>query len=235
MKFAVIQFPGSNCDLDALHILIDVLKLDAELVWHKEFEGKKFDGAIIPGGFTFGDYWRTGLVASFSPAMDEVKRMNKEKLPIMGICNGFQILTEAQLLPGALIRNKSLNFICDWVKLRVETTNSAFSNKMKKGQVIKIPIAHGEGCYVNDEKGLKDLNENDQVIFRYCNEQGELTEDANPNGSVENIAGICNLERNIVGLMPHPERASEKILSPFKTDDGLLFFDSMLNYLSNLK
>ena len=231
MKFAVIQFPGSNCDLDAVHVLVDVLGLEAELIWHKEFEGKKYDGAIIPGGFTFGDYWRTGLVASFSPAMEEVKKMNRDKIPIIGICNGFQILTEAQLLPGALIRNKKLNFICDWVKLRVETTNTAFSNKMKKEQVIKIPIAHGEGCYVNDENSIKELNENDQVVFRYCNDKGELTEEANPNGSMENIAGICNLERNIVGLMPHPERASEKILSPFNTDDGLLFFDSMLNYL----
>jgi len=235
MKFVVVQFPGSNCDLDAVHVLKDIFKLDTELVWHKEFQGSKFDGAIIPGGFTFGDYWRTGLVASFSPAMDEIKKMNKEKLPIIGICNGFQILAESELLPGALIRNDSLNFICDWVSLKVETTNTAFSNEMNKGQVIKIPVAHGEGCYVNDEQGIKDLRENDQIVFRYCNDQGELTKESNPNGSVENIAGICNLERNVVGLMPHPERASEKILSPYKTDDGLLFFNSMLKYLANLK
>ena len=215
MKFAVIKFPGSNCDLDALHVLIDVFKLDASLIWHKDFIGSKFDGAIIPGGFTFGDYWRTGLVASFSPAMDEIKKMNKDKLPIIGICNGFQILTESQLLPGALIRNKNLNFICNWVNLRVETTNTAFSNQMQKGQVIKIPIAHGEGCYVNDRKMIEELDENDQIVFRYCDEQGNLTEESNPNGSMNNIAGICNLERNVVGLMPHPERASEKMTIVF--------------------
>ena len=229
IKIAVIQFPGSNCDLDAIHVLNNVIGVEANLVWHNHFKEAHFDGVIMPGGFSFGDYLRSGIIAAHSPAIDEARIMLKDGRPVIGICNGFQILTEAQFLPGALLRNDSLKFICKWVRLRVENINTAFTSKMKKGDVIDIPIAHGEGRYYTDR--LKELEENDQIVFRYSNENGELTEDANPNGSLENIAGVCNLEKNCLGLMPHPERASEAIISPHKTTHGKLFFESMIEFI----
>lgn len=220
MKIAVIQFPGSNCDLDVFHVLKTVLEVESELVWHKDFEGIDYDAAILPGGFSYGDYLRAGIIAAHSPAMKHVKEMAKEGKPVIGICNGFQILIESGLLPGALLRNHCLTFICKWVKVRVETSGTTFTQNIQKGTVLNMPIAHAEGRYVNEPAGLKELHENDQIVFRYVNDRGKLSEEANPNGSMDFIAGICSIERNVVGLMPHPERASEPILSPFSDFDG---------------
>ncbi|MFX0011612.1 MAG: phosphoribosylformylglycinamidine synthase I [Candidatus Hermodarchaeota archaeon] len=229
MKIAVIQFPGANCDLDALHVLNDVIGVQTDLVWHNHFKESKYDGVILPGGFTFGDYLRAGIIAAHSPAIDEARVMLKDGRPILGICNGFQILTESQFLPGALLRNDSLKFVCKWVQLRLENSDTAFTNKMTKNSILNIPVAHGEGRYFTDN--LKELEENEQIVFRYSDSKGNMTEQANPNGSLENIAGVCNLEQNCVGLMPHPERASEVILSPYNTDHGKLFFESMLEFI----
>jgi len=229
IKIAVIQFPGSNCDLDTIHVLNEVIGIEASLVWHNHFKEAHFDGAVMPGGFSFGDYLRSGIIAAHSPAIDEARIMLKDGRPVIGICNGFQILTEAQFLPGALLRNDSLKFICKWVKLKVENNDTAFTSKMNRGDIIDIPIAHGEGRYYTDQ--LKELEENEQIVFRYSNAKGELTDDANPNGSLENIAGVCNLEKNCLGLMPHPERASEAILSPNKSTHGRLFFESMVEFI----
>jgi phosphoribosylformylglycinamidine synthase I len=229
IKIAVIDFPGSNCDLDAIHVLNNVINVKADLVWHNYFKESQYDGVILPGGFAFGDYLRAGIIAAHSPAIDEAKVMLKDGRPVIGICNGFQILTEAQFLPGALLKNDSLKFICKWVKLKVENNNTALTNKMKLGDILNIPIAHAEGRYYTNN--LKELEENDQIVFRYSNENGELTQEANPNGSMANIAGVCNLEQNCVGFMPHPERASESILSPQGTIHGTLFFNSMIEYI----
>jgi len=230
VRVAVIRFPGSNCDLDTVFVLRKVIGVKADLVWHKNFKGD-YDAVILPGGFSYGDYLRAGIIAAHSPAMKYVKEMAREGLPVLGICNGFQILIEAGLLPGALIRNTTLKFICKWVFLKVKTTRTAFSNLMKREQVLKMPIAHNEGRYFIDEKGLRELMENDQIVFTYVDGEGNETPNANPNGSVANIAGVCNLEGNVVGLMPHPERASEAILSPYGSDDGKLLFLSMKNFL----
>ncbi len=228
-RIAVIKFPGSNCDLDTIHVLKDVMHIDVDLVWHNYFKESKYDGVILPGGFSFGDYLRGGIIAAHSPAIDEAKIMLKDGKPVIGICNGCQILAEAQFLPGAFLHNESLKFICKWVNLKVENNNTAFSIKMNIGDVLALPIAHAEGRYFTDN--LKELEDNNQIVFRYSTEQGDLTEDANPNGSLENIAGICNLEQNCIGLMPHPERASEKILSPRGTEHGKLFFNSMIEFI----
>ena len=229
VRIAVIQFPGANCDLDAIHVLNGVIGVQTDLVWHNHFKESKYDGVILPGGFTFGDYLRAGIIAAHSPAIDEARVMLKDGRPILGICNGFQILTESQFLPGALLRNDSLKFVCKWVHLRLENRNTAFTNKMAKNTILNIPVAHGEGRYFTNN--LKELEENDQIVFRYSDIKGNLTEKANPNGSLENIAGVCNLDQNCVGLMPHPERASEVILSPYNTDHGKLFFESMLEFI----
>jgi phosphoribosylformylglycinamidine synthase len=229
IKIAVIQFPGSNCDLDTLYVLNKVIGVKASLVWHNHFKEANFDGVILPGGFTFGDYLRAGIIAAHSPSIEEAKVMLKDGRPIIGICNGFQILTEAEFLPGALLQNDSLKFICKWVNLKVENNNTAFTNKMRCGDILKIPIAHGEGRYFSDN--LKELEENDQIVFKYSNEKGEITKEANPNGSLESIAGVCNLEQNCIGLMPHPERASEAILSPKGTTHGKIFFESMVEFI----
>ncbi|MBY9007405.1 MAG: phosphoribosylformylglycinamidine synthase I [Candidatus Lokiarchaeota archaeon] len=229
MKIAIIQFPGSNCDLDALHVLNNVMSIETKLIWHNDFKGSQFDGAILPGGFSFGDYLRSGIIAAHSPAIDEARQMLKEDKPIIGICNGFQILTEAQLLPGALLQNDSLKFICKWIKIRVENNQTAFTNQMKSGSILNIPIAHGEGRYFTDN--LKELEDNNQIVFKYVDSNGEMGESSNPNGSLENIAGVCDLEQKCLGLMPHPERASESILSPESTTHGRLFFESMKNFI----
>ncbi len=229
IKIAIIQFPGSNCDLDTLHVLQNVMGLETSLIWHNYFKETNFDGAILPGGFSFGDYLRAGIIAAHSPAIDQARIMLKDGRPIIGICNGFQILTEAQFLPGALLRNESLKFVCKWIKIKVENAKTAFTNTMKVGQILDIPIAHGEGRYFTDN--LKELEENEQIVFKYVSEDGKSTKDANPNGSLENIAGVCNLEQNCIGLMPHPERASEEILSPYKTTHGKFFFDSMIEFI----
>lgn len=234
-RVAVIVFPGTNCDLDTHQVLSSILKLDSRLIWHKSVESlDNYDAVILPGGFSYGDHLRAGVIAAFSPAMKEVKKAAKQGKPILGICNGFQILTEAELLPGALLRNKSLKFICKWVKIRVDSVNTAFTNLCNKGQILDIPIAHNEGRYFIDEEGLKMLKKNEQIVFTYVDEFGEANEDANPNGSIANIAGVCNEERNIVGLMPHPERASEEILSPYGDNDGLLIFRSMINSIEKV-
>ncbi|WXG40168.1 MAG: phosphoribosylformylglycinamidine synthase I [Candidatus Freyarchaeum deiterrae] len=229
MKVAVIRFPGSNCDLDAVHVLRNVIGLETELVWHKDFKDGDFDAVILPGGFSYGDALRAGVIAAYSPAMKLVKEMAKDGKPVLGICNGFQTLVESGLLSGALLKNDCLTFVCKWVTLRVDNTETMFTEMMERGQIVRMPIAHGEGRYYNDEEAIREMEENHQIVFRYSDDNGKLTPDSNPNGSVENIAGICNLERNVVGLMPHPERASEPILSPFKTDHGKLLFESMIN------
>jgi len=221
VKTAVIQFPGSNCDLDIFHVLKDVLQIETDLVWHTNFKSTDYDGAILPGGFSYGDYLRAGIIAAHSPAINQVEIMAQEGKPIIGICNGFQILIESELLPGALLSNQTGTFICKWVNIRVETNNTNFTRNIPKGTILKIPIAHAEGRYTIDPKGLKDLCENDQIVLRYVDENGNLTEIGNPNGSMDSIAGICNNDRNVFGLMPHPERASEKILSSFSSSDGL--------------
>lgn len=229
VRIAVIQMPGSNCDLDTIHVLNNVINIKTDLVWHNDFKESKYDAAIIPGGFAFGDYLRAGIIAAHSPAIDQARIMLKDGRPVLGICNGFQVLTEAQFLPGALLRNDSLKFICKWVNLRVENNKTALSNKMNISDVLSIPIAHAEGRYYTDN--LKELEENNQIVFRYSTEEGKLTDEANPNGSLESIAGVCNLEQNCVGLMPHPERASEAILSPKQTTHGRLFFESIVEFI----
>lgn len=231
LRVAVISFPGSNCDLDTVYVLRRLLGVKADLVWHKFFNGSDYDAVILPGGFSYGDHLRSGVIAAHSSAMKHVKEMVEDGKPVLGICNGFQILVEAELLPGALMQNDCLTFVCRWVTVRAETNSTAFTNLIPKGKLLHMPVAHHEGRYMIDRKGFKELCENDQIVFRYVNEEGEATEEANPNGSMDNIAGICNLERNVVGLMPHPERASEEILSPYGGNDGLLVFESMLAYL----
>jgi len=216
MKFGIIQFPGSNCDQDAYHVLANVFSQPTRYVWHKDSSLGDVDCVVVPGGFSYGDYLRTGAIARFSPAMKAVATHAEAGGLVIGICNGFQILCEAQLLPGALIRNKGLKFICEHVDLRVETSDSPFTNCCQKGQVLRIPIAHGEGCYFAEPALIKQLQDEDRILVRYVN---------NPNGSVDNIAGICNEGRNVFGLMPHPERASETALG---SEDGRLIFESIL-------
>jgi phosphoribosylformylglycinamidine synthase len=230
MNFAVLQFPASNCDQDAVHVLRNVLGHSARFVWHKESCLGEADAVIIPGGFSYGDYLRTGAIARFSPVMQAVQAFAANGGLVLGICNGFQILCEAGMLPGALIRNRSLQFRCEHVFVKTVTGDSPFSNQIPEGKLLRIPIAHGEGCYFADEQTLAQLNANNQVLWRYVNAKGEPTEISNPNGSLENIAGICNPARNVAGLMPHPERACEPILG---SADGRLIFESLLHALAN--
>jgi phosphoribosylformylglycinamidine synthase len=226
MNFAVVQFPGSNCDQDVVHVLRNVLGHSARLLWHKEHSLGDAEAIVIPGGFSYGDYLRTGAIARFSPVMEAVQMFAANGGLVLGICNGFQILCEAGLLPGALIRNRSLQFRCEHIYLKTATINSPFTNQIPADKLLRVPIAHGEGCYFADEATLAKLKANDQILWRYVNAQGEATELSNPNGSLDNIAGICNVARNVAGLMPHPERASEAILG---SEDGRVIFESMLN------
>ncbi|MGA2173936.1 MAG: phosphoribosylformylglycinamidine synthase subunit PurQ [Verrucomicrobiota bacterium] len=230
MNFAVLQFPASNCDQDALHAVKDVLGHSARLVWHKENSLAGFDAVIIPGGFSYGDYLRTGAIARFSPIMQAVQSFAAEGGLVLGICNGFQILCEAGMLPGALIRNRSLQFRCEHIFLKTVAPETPFTGKIPAGKILRVPIAHGEGCYFADEATLEKLKNNGQILWHYCDAQGGLTEPANPNGSLWNIAGICNETRNVAGLMPHPERASEAVLGSV---DGRLIFESMVCWLEN--
>ena len=216
MKFGIVQFPGSNCDQDAYHVLADVFGRPTRYIWHKDSTLGDVDCVIIPGGFSYGDYLRTGAIARFSPAMKAVIEHANAGGLVIGICNGFQILCEAHLLPGALIRNRSLKFMCDWVHLRVETTDSPLTNSCRQGQILRVPIAHGEGCYFAGPVEIEQLRRENRVLLRYCE---------NPNGSEDDIAGICNETRNVFGLMPHPERASEAILG---SEDGRQIFESIL-------
>jgi phosphoribosylformylglycinamidine synthase subunit PurQ / glutaminase len=232
MKFAVLQFPASNCDQDAVHVLRNVLGQAAELRWHKETSLGGADAVIVPGGFSYGDYLRTGAIARFSPVMRAVQEFAAQGGPVLGICNGFQILCEAGLLPGALVRNRSLQFRCEHVFLRTMTADSPFTNRIPERMLLRIPVAHGEGCYFADAPTLAALNAKRQVLWRYVNPQGDLAEDANPNGSLEGIAGICSERRNVAGLMPHPERASEPGLG---SADGRLIFASLVQWLESQK
>lgn len=229
MKIAIVQFGGSNCDLDVLHVLKDVVGVDTETVWYKQADLNGFDGVVIPGGFSYGDYLRAGAIAARTPIMDSVKKLAAEGKPVMGICNGFQVLTESGLLDGALTTNHYPKFRCEWAYLRVESTDTPFTSRFKKKEVIRVPIAHKEGNFYAEEATLARINDEEQVAFRYVNEAGKVTDEVNPNGSVENIAGILNAKRNVLGLMPHPERASESILG---SEDGRRMFESMVDYIS---
>ena len=224
MKFGVIVFPGSNCDHDAYHVISKHVGQPVDFIWHRDTDLSSYDAVIIPGGFSYGDYLRAGALARFSPVMNSVKAFAARGRFVLGICNGFQILCEAGLLPGALIRNRDLHFICAHINVRVETTETPFTNQLKGGQVLRIPIAHAEGNYVCDDATYTELTDEDRIVFRYCNESGEATEESNPNGARDNIAGICNRERNVLGLMPHPERACEDLLG---STDGRDIFRSL--------
>lgn len=227
MHFAVLQFPASNCDQDAIHA-IQVTGHSARFVWHKDRSLGNADAVIVPGGFSYGDYLRCGAIARFSPVMQAVQEFAANGGLVLGICNGFQILCEAGLLPGALIRNRSLQFRCEHVYLKTLTLDSPFSNRIPVGTFLRIPIAHGEGCYFADEATLARLKANNQILWRYCSAGGEVAERANPNGSLWNIAGICSERRNVGALMPHPERACEPLLG---SADGRLIFESMISAL----
>jgi phosphoribosylformylglycinamidine synthase len=225
MKFGVVTFPGSNCDDDAVAAVTDVLGAALVRLWHKDHDLKGADVVILPGGFSYGDYLRAGAIARFSPIMQEVIGFARRGGPVIGICNGFQILCEAHLLPGALLRNASLQFRSEVVRLRVENASTRFTNQYDAGQVLRIPIAHGDGRFTTDAAGLRALQDGEQVVFRYVDEMGEPTDGANPNGSLDNIAGIINAGGNVLGLMPHPERAVSVLLG---STDGVALFESML-------
>lgn len=229
MKFAIVVFPGSNCDHDAYYAATHVLGMDAEFVWHKDTSLGGADVVVLPGGFAHGDYLRTGAIARFSPVMQAVKSFAAKGGPVIGICNGFQVLLETGLLPGAMLRNRSLKFQCEHVFVRVEQIDTPFTLACRKGQVLRIPIAHGEGNYYAEPDVVAELERNRQVVFRYTTADGAETPSANPNGSVNNIAGVCNDARNVVGLMPHPERACELAVG---SADGLLLFESVVKALT---
>jgi phosphoribosylformylglycinamidine synthase len=233
VKVAVVQFPGSNCDLDALEILQKTVKVPTDLVWHKDLKSDQYDGYVLPGGFSYGDYLRAGAIAATSPSIEIIRQATDEGKPVLGICNGFQILVEAGILPGAVLRNTGLRFVCKWTRVRVESTRTPFTRLANKGQTMRIPIAHNEGRYYLDADQLAELEKKDQVTLRYVNESNVPTEDSNPNGSLDNIAGVCNMEGNAMGLMPHPERASLPILSPENHPEGKIIFDSMVKDLEN--
>ncbi len=228
MKIAVVQFPGSNCDQDCLRALTDGLQVPAEYLWHKETSLSNFDAVVLPGGFSYGDYLRCGAIARFSPIMKAVIAAASEGMPVIGVCNGFQILCEAGLLPGALIRNSSLHFVCETVWLRVEASDTPFTAKIKEGTILRMPVAHGEGSYFADASTIEELESKNRVIFRYVDRSGKETPASNPNGSLRNIAGICNEARNVVGMMPHPDRAWDPDLG---SEDGKLVFGSLVEAL----
>jgi phosphoribosylformylglycinamidine synthase subunit PurQ / glutaminase len=230
MRFGVVVFPGSNCEMDCFHVIDKVLMEEVEYVWHQETDVSSYDCLIMPGGFSYGDYLRCGAIARFSPVMEAIAGYAREGGLVIGICNGFQILLEAGLLPGAMLRNTSLSFICRHVNVRVENADTPWTNAVRQGRVLRMPIAHGEGNYTADTATLAALSEQDRIILRYCDEDGETTSASNPNGSTGNVAGICNEGFNVFGLMPHPERASEDILG---STDGLSIWESvMAHYLA---
>jgi len=225
MKFAVVQSTGSNCDQDCLTALRGIAGTEADYVWHKETSLREWDAIVLPGGFSYGDYLRCGAIARFSPIMRAVVEDARAGKLVIGVCNGFQILCEAGLLPGALVRNRSLHFVCDMVTTRVEVADTPFTRGMPVGTLLRMPVAHGEGCYFAGEATLRELNERQQVILRYCDARGNITPAANPNGSLENIAGICNRAGNVFGLMAHPDRACDERLG---SADGARIFEAML-------
>lgn len=226
MKFGVVIFPGSNCDEDIIHVLQNVMGQQVVRLWHKDHDLQGAEFIVLPGGFSFGDYLRSGAIARFSPIMQEVIQFAAKGGKVMGICNGFQILTEAGLLPGALLHNKNRKFICRNIYMKAQTQDSLVTQFIDQQRALKIPLAHGEGNYFADADVLKALNDNDQVLFRYCDVAGNITDESNPNGSIENIAGVTNITRNVFGFMPHPERASESLVG---NEDGLAIFESILS------
>jgi phosphoribosylformylglycinamidine synthase len=225
MKIGVVIFPGSNCDQDLIYVFQKILGQEVVPLWHKDHDLQGVDFVALPGGFSYGDYLRSGAIARFSPIMQEVISFANKGGYVMGICNGFQILTEAGLLPGALLHNQSRKFTCKNVNIKAVTNNSLITSKIDAGAVLKIPIAHGEGNFYAHADELQKLNDNEQILFKYCDENGAFTEESNPNGSIQNIAGVCNANRNVFGMMPHPERAADAILS---NQDGLALFESIL-------
>jgi phosphoribosylformylglycinamidine synthase I len=228
MKFGVVIFPGSNCDEDIIHVLDKIMGQEVVRLWHKDHDLQGADFIILPGGFSFGDYLRSGAIARFSPIMEQVIQFANNGGYVLGICNGFQILTEAGLLPGALLHNNNRKFICRNIYMKPQTGNSLVTAQIDPQRALKIPVAHGEGNYFAEADVLKSINDNDQVLFRYCDESGNVTTDANPNGSAENIAGVTNITRNVFGFMPHPERAADPILA---NEDGLAIFESILSMI----
>jgi phosphoribosylformylglycinamidine synthase len=232
MKFGVVQFPGSNCDFDTYHALRRVMKRPTVMLWHKDHDLQGVDCVVLPGGFSYGDYLRSGAIARFSPLMQEVKAFARRGGHLLGICNGFQILLELGLLPGAMLRNKDLKFLCRHVHVRVEDARTDFTRAARKGQVLRIPIAHFDGNYYAPPRVLRDLERNGQVVFRYCEADGRVTPEANVNGSLGNIAGIRSKEGNVLGLMPHPERASEALLG---SEDGRTIFESLIASLERAR
>jgi phosphoribosylformylglycinamidine synthase subunit PurQ / glutaminase len=231
MRFGIVVLPGSNCDHDALHATTDILGAEAEVLWHKETDLKGVDCVIIPGGFAYGDYLRAGALAKFAPIMEPIRRHAAAGGLVLGICNGFQVLTEVGLLPGALMRNAHLRFASRDIRLRTEETDTPFTGELTEGQILRMPIAHGEGNFYADDAMLDELESNRQVIFRYCDSEGRITSESNPNGSARNIAGICNRARNVLGLMPHPERCVESLLG---NADGLGVFKSIAASLARV-
>lgn len=231
MKFGVLVFPGSNCDHDAYHVLSKHVGQPVDFVWHRETDLSAYDAVIVPGGFSYGDYLRAGALARFSPVMKAVTEFAKEGKFVFGICNGFQILCEAGLLPGALMRNSGLNFVCRHVNIRVENSDTPYTGEIGGSKVLSIPVAHADGNYVCDDSTYESMEENGQIVFRYCEDDGRITEGSNPNGSRSNIAGICNLDRNVLGMMPHPERACEELLG---SNDGREIFRSLANSIAAL-
>lgn len=228
MKFGVLVIPGCYCDRDCYYAIETVTRKPVEFIWHEETSLKGFDAIVIPGGFSYGDYLRTGALAKFSPVMNALRDFAKKGGLVLGVCNGFQILTEAGLLPGALMRNAGTKYVCKFLYLRTDTTDTPFTNVLTKGQLLHIPIGHGDGNYYADADTLKRVEDNDQVVFRYCEADGRITKEANPNGSLNNIAGIVNEQRNVLGMMPHPDRSYDAILG---SADGKLIFESMVNSL----
>jgi len=225
LKFGVVIFPGSNCDYDTYYALKDVCKQKTTFLWHKEHDLKNVDCVILPGGFSYGDYLRSGSIAAFSPLMQEVKEFAQKGGLVLGICNGFQVLLELGLLPGAMLRNKNLKFLCQFVHIRVENDTTQFSHRAEKGQTLKIPIAHFDGNYFTSPETILELKKNSQIVFRYSDAEGQINEEANVNGSAESIAGLVSKEGNVLGMMPHPERASEVLLG---SEDGRIIFESII-------
>jgi phosphoribosylformylglycinamidine synthase I len=231
VKFGVVVFPGSNCDHDAYHVLSKHVGQPVDFIWHQETDLRHFDAVIIPGGFSYGDYLRAGALARFSPVMKAIRQFAADGKFVFGICNGFQILCEAGLLPGALMRNRSLHFVCRHVNLRVENPNTPFTSEIEPGKILSIPIAHAEGNYTCDDATLESLEANGQIVFRYCDENGNITDSSNPNGARSSIAGICNREKNVLGMMPHPERACDEMLG---SGDGRDIFRSLTNSIHRM-
>ncbi|MCH2379973.1 MAG: phosphoribosylformylglycinamidine synthase I [Nitrososphaerales archaeon] len=228
MNTAIIQFPGTNCDIDTYRVFNELLNVEPTLIWHeKTTDLEKYDAIVLPGGFSYGDRLRAGVIAAYSPIIKQLKKLSLKGKPIIGICNGFQILVESGLLPGALLTNSNLKFICKWVDLKVET-NNLFTNSFQSNSIIRMPIAHNEGRYYVSEEKLQELERNNQIVLRYSDSEGNTSMDNNPNGSISNIAAVSNSDGNVLGMMPHPERASDSLLSPYSSDDGIGIFRSMI-------